>query len=75
MKRLTSALAAVCLAGAVGATAAQAHTPRQCKQELKTYSFLCKFSPTAWLSGMCKNDKVRAWCDDRKEHDRKFHDN
>lgn len=74
MKKITILFAGVSIAAMIGATSgAQAHTTQQCLNELKTYATLCKFSPTAWLSGMCKNKKVQSWCKDKKQHDDKFH--
>ena len=56
-----------------GITGAQAHTVQQCQQELKTYASMCKFSPTAWVLGLCKNKKAQTWCSNKKKHDDKFH--
>lgn len=76
MRKLTVLFAGLLLTAMIGATSgAQAHTTQQCLTELRTYSTLCKLSPTAWLSGMCKNKKVQAWCGNKKLHQEKFHEN
>ena len=76
MKKLSIVFAGLYLAAMIGGiSGAQAHTPEQCKQEVKTSGTLCKFSPTAWVLGMCKNKTVLQWCSDKKEHKKKFHSN
>lgn len=74
MKRFCLFLAATFVAGTVALTGiAQAHTAQQCVKELQSYSTMCKFSPTAFILGFCKNKKAQQWCSDRKLHDEKFH--
>lgn len=58
-----------------GISSAQAHSTKACQQEIKAAGTLCKLSPTAWLTGMCKNKKVLQWCSDKKQHKKKFHEN
>ena len=74
MKKFGATFAAAYLAALIGGiSGAQAHSAQQCKKELKSYASMCKFSPTAWLLGLCKNKKAQAWCSDKKLHDEKFH--
>ena len=74
MKKLSAVLAALYLAAMLGGiSGAQAHTAKACVKELKTYAAGCKFSPTAWILGFCKNKKAQAWCKDKKMHEEKFH--
>lgn len=74
MKKLTILFAGAFLAATVGGIAGvQAHTAEQCKKELKSYASMCKFSPTAFILGFCKNKKAQAWCSDKKLHKEKFH--
>jgi hypothetical protein len=56
-----------------GVTGAQAHSAAKCKKELVSYSKMCKFSPSAWILGFCKNKNAQAWCSDKKKHAAKFH--
>lgn len=74
MKKLAFVVAGAYLAVSLGTvTVARAHSTQQCKEELKTYASMCKFSPTAFILGFCKNKKAQQWCTDRKLHDEKFH--
>jgi len=74
MKKLSIVFAGLYLAAILGGiSGARAHTAAQCQKEIKTSGTLCKFSPTAWILGFCKNKKVLQWCSDKKEHDAKFH--
>ncbi len=74
MKKFGAVFAAAYLAALIGSiSGAHAHTAEQCKKELKTYASMCKFSPTAWILGMCKNKKAQTWCTNKKLHDEKFH--
>ncbi|MDA7949665.1 MAG: hypothetical protein MPJ78_19590 [Hyphomicrobiaceae bacterium] len=74
MKKLATAFAAAYLVALIGGIAgAQAHSAQQCKKELKSYASMCKFSPTAWILGFCKNKKAQSWCSNKKLHDEKFH--
>jgi len=74
MKRTGLVLAGAYLAATVSTVSiAQAHTADQCKKELQGYASMCKFSPTAFLLGFCKNKQAEKWCSDRKLHDQKFH--
>ena len=74
MKNLSIVFAGLYLAAMIGGiSGAQAHTAAACKKELKSYASMCKFSPTAWLLGFCKNKKAIAWCSDKKMHAAKFH--
>jgi len=74
MKKLSIVFAAAYFAVLVGGIAsAQAHSAQQCKKELQSYATMCKFSPTAWILGFCKNKKAQTWCSSKKEHDKKFH--
>lgn len=74
MKRLGLVLAGAYLAATLGMAAdAQAHTSQQCVKELKSYASMCKFSPTAFILGFCKNKQAQKWCTNRKLHDEKFH--
>lgn len=74
MKKLSILFAGLYLAAMLGGiSSAQAHSAQACQKEIRTASLLCKFSPTAWLTGMCKNKKVLQWCSDKKKHNDKFH--
>ena len=74
MKKLSILFAGLYLAAMIGGiSGAQAHTAKSCVKELQSYSKMCKFSPTAWILGFCKNKKAQAWCSDKKKHDQKFH--
>jgi hypothetical protein len=74
MKRICLFLAATFVASTIESTSiAHAHTAQQCVKELQSYSAMCKFSPTAFILGFCKNKKAQKWCSDRKLHDEKFH--
>ena len=74
MKKIGLLLASVYVAAMLGSSSgAQAHSAKACVKELKAYAATCKFSPTAWLLGFCKNKKAQAWCKDKKMHDKKFH--
>lgn len=74
MKQFAILFAAAYIATTLGATSgAQAHSAKQCIKELQAYAAGCKFSPTAWLLGFCKNKKAQKWCSDKKLHDKKFH--
>jgi len=74
MKKFGVLIAAVYIAATFSMVSdTKAHTAKQCVKELQTYAAGCKFSPTAWLLGFCKNKKAQQWCSDRKLHDDKFH--
>lgn len=74
MKKYGLLLAGVYVAATLGSTSGvQAHSAKSCVKELKTYAASCKFSPTAWILGFCKNKKAQKWCSDKKLHDKKFH--
>ena len=74
MKKLSLLFASLYLAAMLGGiSGARAHTAAACEKELKNYSKMCVFSPTAWLLGFCKNKKAIAWCSDKKMHAKKFH--
>jgi len=74
MKKTCIIFAGLYLAAMLGGiSGAQAHSASQCKKELVSYSKMCKFSPTAWILGLCKNKKAQAWCGDKKMHAKKFH--
>lgn len=74
MNKITTAIAAVAFTATFGAMSdVQAHSSKQCVKELQAYAASCKFSPTAWLLGFCKNKKAQKWCSDKKLHDDKFH--
>ena len=74
MKKLSILFAGLYLAAMLGGiSSAQAHSSQACIQEIKAAGTLCKLSPTAWLTGMCKNKKVLQWCSDKKKHNDKFH--
>mgnify|MGYP006969436896 FL=1 len=74
MKRLCLLAAGAYVAATLGMFSdASAHSAQQCKKELQNYAAMCKFSPTAFLLGFCKNKKAQKWCSDKKLHDEKFH--
>jgi hypothetical protein len=74
MKKLSLLFAGLYMAAMLGGIpGAQAHTAQQCTKEIKASGTLCKFSPTAWILGFCKNKTVLKWCSDKKQHDDKFH--
>ena len=74
MKKLCLLFAAAYVATTLGSiSSAQAHAAQKCVKELQTYAAGCKFSPTAWILGFCKNKKAQQWCSDKKLHDEKFH--
>lgn len=74
MRKLSILFAGLYLAVMLGGIpGAQAHSAKACQQEIKAAGTMCKFSPTAWILGMCKNKKVLQWCSDKKKHDDKFH--
>lgn len=73
MRKFAFALAVTGLALAFTAQTVRAHSAQQCLKELQTYAAGCKFSPTAFLLGFCKNKKAQKWCSDKKLHDDKFH--
>ncbi|MHA1164900.1 MAG: hypothetical protein ACTSP0_04870 [Alphaproteobacteria bacterium] len=74
MKKFVLLLAGVYVAAMLGGSSgAQAHSAKSCVKELKAYSASCKFSPTAWILGFCKNKKAQKWCSDKKMHAKKFH--
>lgn len=74
MKKLGLLLAGVYVAAMLGGSSGvQAHSAKSCVKELKTYAASCKFSPTAWILGFCKNKKAQKWCSDKKQHKKIFH--
>ncbi len=74
MKKYGLLLAGVYVAATLGGSSGvQAHSAEACVKELKAYSVSCKFSPTAWILGFCKNKKAQQWCSDKKLHKKKFH--
>ena len=74
MKKISLILAGLYLAAMLGGiSGAQAHSAEKCVKELKNYSKMCKFSPTMFILGFCKNKKAQAWCSDKKMHAEKFH--
>jgi len=76
MKTFSVILASLSLAAVIGlAPAAQAHSPKQCERQIKTYQTACKFSPTARLAGMCIVTETLKACRDRKSHKARFHNN
>lgn len=56
-----------------GIAAAEAHSVRQCQQEIKWFTRLCKFGISLRLMGVCDTKKSIKWCADRKLHEEKFH--
>lgn len=76
MKKIGIILGSLSLAAVIGfAPAAQAHSPKQCERQIKTYQTACKFSPTARLAGMCIVTETLKACRDRKTHKARFHNN
>ena len=74
MKKVSIIFAGLYLAAMLGGiSGAQAHSAAKCKKELKNYAATCKFSPTMWILGFCKNKKAITWCSNKKLHDEKFH--
>lgn len=74
MRKLSILFAGLYLAAMLGGIpGAQAHSVKACQQEIKASGTMCKFSPTAWILGFCKNKKVLQWCSDKKMHAEKFH--
>ena len=74
MKKMSAVFAGLYLAAMLGGiSTAQAHTAAKCKKELQTYAKMCKFSPSMFILGFCKNKKAQEWCGDKKMHADKFH--
>jgi len=74
MKKLSILFAGLYLAAMLGGiSTARAHSAAQCKKQLQNYAKMCKFSPSMWILGFCKNKKAQAWCSDKKMHAEKFH--
>lgn len=74
MIRTVFVISAICAGLAIGGIpAAQAHSAKQCEKQIKSYKGLCKFSPTAFIFGMCVTKETLKACKDSKKHKKTFH--
>lgn len=74
MKRFSLLLAGLCVAGVtIGATAAEAHSVRQCQLEIKWFTRMCKLHLTSRILGACDTKQTYKWCSDPKKHKEELH--
>lgn len=74
MKKLVFVFAAVYLTVSLATVpTATAHSVKQCQNEIKWFTRLCKFGISLRLMGVCDTKKSIKWCSNKKLHKEKFH--